>query len=191
MSPDKRVGPDPYRYRLGWGPAARLNAASRVRAAITHNKGLMAVSEAVAEELLDLFVANAASITLLDERGYRDLVNVGHLHPGEERFPDEEPYPMVKFPLSTKLLLDGGGYLSASMSSALYQEFQTMWPGIPAGTFLGVPVFAAGELRGELYVARAAGEPVFTTEDVDAARDLATLYAAVLPDLLAHPDAEP
>ncbi|HEX5018891.1 MAG TPA: GAF domain-containing protein [Actinomycetes bacterium] len=184
MSRDRDVEPDPYRYRLGWGPAARLNAASRIRNAIANNSGLLAVSEAVAEEMLDLFVAYAASITLLEEGGYRELVNVGYLEPGEQRFPDDPPYEVARFPLSTRLLLDGGGYLSASRSSALYQEFQAMWPGLLDGSFLGVPVFAHGELRGELYVARAAGEPAFIDEDVDAARDLATLYGAVLPDLL-------
>jgi GAF domain-containing protein len=82
------------------------------------------------------------------------------------------------------MLLEGGGYLSASASSALYQEFQAMWPQHPAGSFLGVPIVAAGEVRGELYLARSADVPVFTSEDVDAARDLATIYGAVLPSLL-------
>jgi len=59
-----------------------------------------------------------------------------------------------------------------------------MWPQMPDGCFLGVPVVAAGEVRGELYLAREADAPVFTNEDVDAARDLATLYGAVLPTLL-------
>ena len=188
MPPSDGDFADPFRYRKGWSASARLSAASRIRTAIANHHDLLTVSEAVAEEILDLFVATAASITLLDERGYYDLVNVGELDPGDERFPSDDPYPVVKFPLATKLLLEGGGYLSGSQSSALYQEFEAMWPQLPAGTFLGVPVFAAGELRGELYVARAAGEPVFTTEDVEAARDLATLYGAVLPELLQASD---
>ena len=184
MSAEKGPRHDPYRYRLGWGSAARLKAAERVRAAIAGHAGLLNVSAAVAEEIQDLFVANACSITLFDDRGYRDLVNVGQLDPGDVRFPPDEPYPALRFPLSTKMLTEGGGYLSASTSSALYKEFQSMWPQHPQGSFLGVPIVAAGQLRGELYIARAAGEPVFTDEDVDAARDLATLYGAVLPDLL-------
>ena len=184
MSPSDGAAPGPYRYRMGWGAGARLNAAQRVRAAIASNSGLLDVSAAVAEEIQELFVANACSITLLDERGYRDLVNVGDLHPGDVRFPDDGPYPAIQFPLSTKMLLEGGGYLSASASSALYQEFQAMWPQHPEGSFIGVPIVAAGEVRGELYLARTADVPVFTSEDVDAARDLATLYGAVLPRLL-------
>jgi GAF domain-containing protein len=188
MSPDEGALRDPYRYRKGWSASARMTAAQKVRATINTNVGLLPVSEAVAEELLDLFIASACSITLLDERGYRDLVNVGQLDPGDERFPPDHRYPAIQFPLATKMLLDGGGYLSASTSSALYKEFQAMWPQMPGGSFLGVPVFAAAQLRGELYLARAAGAPVFTDEDVDAARDLATLYGAVLPDLLSQSD---
>jgi GAF domain-containing protein len=155
-----------------------------VRAAISAHSGLLGVSAAVAEEIKELFMANACSITLIDERGYRDLVNVGELDPGDERFPPDEPYPTVQFPLSTAMLLEGGGYLSSSASSALYKEFQAMWPQHPAGSFLGVPIVAAGEVRGELYLSRAKDIPVFTSEDVDAARDLATLYGSVLPGLL-------
>lgn len=177
--------PNAYRYRLGWGPTARANAAHRVRTAIASHSGLREVSAAVAEEIRELFVADACSITLLDDEGYRDLVNVGHIAPGEVRFPRDAPYPVAQFPLSTSMLRDGGGYLSATSASALYQEFQAMWPQHPEGSFLGVPVLAAGEVRGELYLARAAHLPVFTNDDVDAARDLATLYGTVLPDLLA------
>ena len=173
-----------YRYLKGWSPAARVSAATRVRAAIGSHEGLLGVSEAFAEATLDLFVASASSITLLDNRGYRDLVNVGKLDPGDVRFPHDDPYPVVKFPETTQLLLEGGGYLSASNDNEVYREFAAMWPQMPEGCFLGVPVVAAGEVRGELYLAREAGEPVFTDEDVDAARDLATLYGAVLPGLL-------
>jgi GAF domain-containing protein len=184
MAPNGDHLPDAYRYRMGWGSAARINAAKRVRDAIAGHSGLLSVSAAVAEEIQDLFVASACSITLLDERGYRDLVNVGRLDPGDERFPPDEPYPAIQFPLATRMLLEGGGYLSASSSSALYKEFQAMWPQHPEGSFLGVPIVAAAEVRGELYLARAADVPVFTDEDVDAARDLATLYGSVLPSLL-------
>lgn len=184
MPPGDSAVPEPYRYRMGWGAAARLSAAHKVRSAIASHSGLLDVSAAVAEEIQELFVASACSITLLDERGYRDLVNVGQLDPGDERFPADQPYSAVQFPLATKMLLEGGGYLSASASSALYKEFQAMWPYHPAGSFLGVPIVAAGDVRGELYLARASDVPVFTSEDVDAARDLATLYGSALPRLL-------
>jgi GAF domain-containing protein len=175
---------DVYRYRLGWGPAARAHAAQRVRDAIAAHSGLLETSAAVAEEVCELFMADACSITLLDDSGYRDLVNVGRTAPGEERFPSAGPYPAIQFPLATSMLLDGGGYLSSTSASALYQEFQAMWPQHPEGSFLGVPIVAAGVVRGELYLARSATLPVFTNEDVDAARDLATLYGTVLPTLL-------
>jgi len=184
MTPEGEPSARVYRYLNGWSPAARVSAATRVRAAISSHEGLLPVSEAFAEATLELFVASASSITLLDDRGYRDLVNVGKLDPGDVRFPEDDPYSAVRFPRSTQLLLEGGGYLSASNDNEIYHEFSAMWPQMPDGCFLGVPVVAAGEVRGELYLAREAHAPVFTNEDVDAARDLATLYGAVLPNLL-------
>ena len=184
MTSSEHLVRDAYRYRLGWGATARLKAAARVRAAIERHSGLLEVSAAVAEEIQDLFVADTCGITLLDAYGYRDLVNVGELAPEHDRFPEPRWYPAAQFPLATRMLVEGGGYLSSSASSALYQEFLAMWPQHPEGSFLGVPVMAAGEVRGELYLARAAALPAFTLEDVDAARDLATLYGSVLPTLL-------
>ncbi len=186
MTPEDGPSARAYRYLKGWSPAARVSAATRVRAAIANHDDLLSVSEAFAEATLELFVASASSITLLDDRGYRDLVNVGKLDPGDVRFPEDDPYPVVKFPRATELLLEGGGYLSASNDNEIYREFAAMWPQMPDGCFLGVPVVAAGEVRGELYLAREADAPVFTDEDVDAALDLATLYGAVLPSLLDH-----
>ncbi|MFZ0322867.1 MAG: GAF domain-containing protein [Actinomycetes bacterium] len=142
------------------------------------------MSEAVAETLMELLGARSCNVTLLDAQGYLDLVNVGVRAPGALRFPDNDRYLTSQFPLSTQMLREAGGYLSTTNSSAVFKEYQGVWPTMPAGSLLGVPIFAGGEVRGELLLARDAGAPAFTTEDLDMARDLATQYGAVLPGLI-------
>lgn len=184
MSPPSRS--DDYKYRKSWGPSTRLNVTNRIRAIIADEQGLNATSEAVAEEMMALFVAEACSISLLDESGYRDIVNLGSLAPGDKRFPGPDfRYPARDFPLSTELLLKGTGYISANARSDLYKEYQGMWPQMPAGSFMGVPIVASGQVGGEVYLARGAKQPPFSSEDLDVARDLATPYGSALPRLLA------
>ena len=183
--PAPRDKVDPFKYRRGWGASTRLNAAKQVRAAIADADGLLQVTEAVTETMLQLFVADACSFSLLGDGYFRDVVNVGKLAPGDKRFPDmDRLYPEADFPLCTRLLKEAGGYLSTSRESEIYREYQGMWPQMPDGSFLGVPVVAAGQVFGELYLARSANKPPFTPEDMDAARDLATPLGSTLPTLL-------
>ncbi|HVQ89054.1 MAG TPA: GAF domain-containing protein [Actinomycetes bacterium] len=185
MPQQDETSPDAFRYRKGWSTTARRNAVDRVRVALTKGTDLRTVSESVAETIGDLFTAKACTISLLDARGYRDVVNIGALAPNDKRFPDPDYYYDVeRFPLSTQLLMDGSGYLSTTTTSPIYKEYQGMWPQMPAGSFLGVPIIAAGEVRGELYLARGEEAPLFMNDDLEMARDLATQYGSVLPSLL-------
>jgi GAF domain-containing protein len=52
--------------------------------------------------------------------------------------------------------------------------------------FMGVPIVAAGEVRGEVFATRRATEPSFTSDDVSVARDLATELGTAFPDLLSR-----
>ena len=147
----------------------------------------MATSEALAEAFLQLFTAESCTVSLLDEGGYHDVVNVGKLAPHDQRFPDPDyRYPLEQFPLSTELLLARTGYLSVDTRSALYKVFQGMWPQMPAGSFMGVPIVARGTVRGEIYLARNVSQPGFTGEDVDVAKDLATTFGSALTGLLSN-----
>jgi GAF domain-containing protein len=178
-------GHDGYRFRQGWGSATRAEAANQIRSQIADETDLLEASEALAEEMAKLFAADACSVSLLDDTGYRDLVNVGDLDETDSRFPDgNHRFPVSQFPLSTGLLLDGTGYLSTNSQSALYREFQGMWPQMPDGSFMGVPIVAGGRVSGELYLARGHTRPPFTPEDLQLARDVATAFGSALPRLL-------
>ena len=82
---------DIYHELRGWTATDRLAASNKLRSAMRRDSGLKRAAEATAETIRELMVAKSVSIVLLDDRGYRDLVNVGQLARGEHRFPEDEP----------------------------------------------------------------------------------------------------
>ncbi|KAF4406542.1 MULTISPECIES: GGDEF domain-containing protein [Streptomyces] len=123
----------------------------------------------------------------------RVLVNVGALAPDEEEFPDDESYPVRDFPEIAEFLHErwaGGGEPHAWVETA--EEPRP--PDRPAGAYchqrvaalrrrgrgccVVAPIVLHGRAWGELYVARAPGEPVFGRADATLATVLAAVAAA-------------
>jgi GAF domain-containing protein len=92
----------------------------------------------------------------------RTLVNVGTLAPGDERFPEDELYPLDSFPAVAALLREGKPYLNPSdVSSAAIAAHQRY------GSHAGVPIVVDGERWGELWVARRVGASPLVDGDLD------------------------
>ncbi|MFS4093638.1 diguanylate cyclase domain-containing protein [Streptomyces sp. AF1A] len=122
----------------------------------------------------------------------RVLVNVGDRRPDEEEFPEAEAYPVHQFPEITEFLHErwaGGGGPNAWVETAEGTAAGT--PGYHhrrvaalrrrgRGCCVVAPVVQHGRAWGELYVARAVGEPVFGRADADFATVLAAVVAAGL-----------
>jgi len=193
--PPEPPGPpdDPYRYRRGWSETARLSASKRVRATVEQNSDLVTVCEATAEVVREIMVARSVSVLLIDETGYREIVNVGKLDPGDVRFPAGERYPLSTYPLASARLLARKGYISADGTLDVVQERAKSTESPTVGCFMGVPIVAVGQVRGELYLTRGKGKPVFTPEDLEITSDFATQLGTRIPALLkeirqTHPD---
>ncbi len=167
-----------------WNATAKLAASNRLRSVIDDESGLRAVSEATAETVMEIMDAKSVSIVLLDDRGYRDLVNVGQLAPGEHRFPEDEPYPAGCYPTATTRLLAGEWYVTIGSSPDLLRQYEELSPQQSIGPVLGVPVMYGREVWGEIFMLRGRHTADFTTEDLQVARDLATQFAIGLPQLL-------
>jgi hypothetical protein len=108
--------------------------------------------------------ADCASISRW-ERGadlMRTLVNVGALLPGDDRFPEEEIYPLHSFPAMSRLLRDGKPYLNpddvSSVAVAAHHRY---------GSHAAVPIVVDGERWGELWVSRRLGARMLTGGDLD------------------------
>jgi GAF domain-containing protein len=97
-----------------------------------------------------------------DTEVLRTLVNAGVLLPGDERFPEDEVYPLDTFPAVAALLRERRAYLNPEdVSSAAIAAHHRY------GSHAGVPIIVAGECWGELWAARSLGRPPFTGGDVD------------------------
>ncbi|GHG95126.1 GGDEF domain-containing protein [Streptomyces lanatus] len=122
----------------------------------------------------------------------RVLVNVGERTRGEEEFPGDEAYPVHQFPEITEFLHErwvAGGEPNAWVETAegpaaghpgyIHQRVAALRRR-GRGCCVVAPVVLNGRAWGELYVARAAGAPVFDRGDADFATVLASVVAAGL-----------
>ncbi|MFE7428333.1 diguanylate cyclase domain-containing protein [Streptomyces sp. NPDC057545] len=136
------------------------------------------------------------------ERGggrLRVLVNAGERGEGEEEFPEDETYPVHRFPEITEFLherwaaggepdawvetadgpVDGasGGGASGRGRGYCHQRVVALRRR-GRGSCVVAPIVLHGRAWGELYVARPVGEPVFERGDADFATVLAAVVAA-------------
>ncbi|GGW31214.1 sensor domain-containing diguanylate cyclase [Streptomyces lucensis JCM 4490] len=122
----------------------------------------------------------------------RVLANVGYRAPDEEEFPEAEAYPVHMFPEITEFLHErwaGGRGPNAWVETAdgaaagdpgyIHQRVAALRRR-GRGCCVVAPVVLHGRAWGELYVARAAGRPVFGRADADFATVLAAVVAAGL-----------
>ncbi|WP_413105931.1 diguanylate cyclase domain-containing protein [Streptomyces sp. Inha503] len=165
-------------------------------AAHTPQESMGAAAEAARRALGGSF----AAISMWErERGrLRVLVNVGELMAGEERLPEDESYPVHDFPEIAEFVHEhwaAGGEPHAWVETA--EGVGTgvgvgsappsgSWGRVAAlrrrgrGSCVVAPIVLHGRAWGELYVARAAGRPVFDRDDADFATVLASVTAAGL-----------
>lgn len=146
----------------------------------------------------------ALSVWERDRGRLRVLVNAGARAEGEEEFPDEEVYPVHRFPEITEFLHErwaGGGEPDAWVETAEGPVEDEPGPGAAGahgygpgychqrvaalrrrgrGCCVVAPIVLHGRAWGELYVARPTGEPVFGRADADFATVLAAVVAAGL-----------
>jgi len=177
----RESGPQP---RQAWGPSARVDATARIRDILDNTRGLLRTCELVAEEIRELVAARSVTISLIENGNYRDLVIVGYLGPGEERLPRNHQYPATLYPTATELLLAQHAYVS-SQSPKIREEHMVDDSTVSAGCFMGIPIVAGNEVRGELFATRAKLVPEFTREDMEIVRDLVTQLGVRIPKLVA------
>lgn len=180
-------GPKPkdiYHELRGWTATDRLAASNKLRSAMRQDSGLKRAAEATAETICELMAAKSVSIVLLDDRGYRDLVNIGQLARGEHRFPEDEPSTASYYPAATARLLGGESYVTIGSARELLAKYRSRAPGQNIGSVMAVPVMHAGEVWGEVFILRDAKAPGFTDPDLDVACELAAQFGMQLPVLL-------
>lgn len=112
---------------------------------------LRALLLAEAERARNAVAADCAAISRWDRDTdvMRTLLNVGQLLPGDERFPEDEVYPLDSFPAVAALLREGRPYVNPDdVSSVALSAHQRYY------SHAAVPIVVDGVRWGELWVSR-------------------------------------
>ncbi|MFH8349273.1 diguanylate cyclase domain-containing protein [Streptomyces sp. NPDC018045] len=161
--------------------------AQAMAAAHTPRESVRAAAEGVRAALGGSFAAISAWERELGQ--LKVLVNVGELTADEVVYPEDESYPVHEFPEIVGFLYEqwaGGGQPNAWVETAEdgaddgpynHQRVAALRRR-GRGCCVVAPIVLHGRAWGELYVARSAGEPVFSRADADFATVLAAVTAA-------------
>ncbi|MFF2188625.1 diguanylate cyclase domain-containing protein [Streptomyces sp. NPDC058155] len=176
------------------GEDARLRAvvelAQAMASAQTSNESWRAAALGARDALAGSFAA--LSVWERDLGQLKVLVNAGVLAEGEEEFPEDESYPVHRFPEIAEFLHErwaGGGEPNAWVETVDGPATATGEPGYchqrvaalrrrGRGCCVVAPIVLHGRAWGELYVARRLGEPVFGRDDADFATVIASVVAS-------------
>ena len=157
--------------------AARLRSLLDIARVIGSTRRFEDLIELSAESARRALDAAALSISRWDRESgvLRTLVNVGLLGPGELRFPEDETYSLGGWPAMTALVEDRVSFVCAvddgtpeAGQLALRDKDST----------ISVPVIVEGRVWGEVWAARAPGQPRYERADLPFAEALATQIAA-------------
>lgn len=168
-----------------WGADARSEALTKLKVVMSEKVGARAVFQAAAEAIREAMSATSLSIVMLDEGQYRDVVNVGAVAPEIDSLAQQTPYAADHYPLATQRLLSHVGYIGSDPGDDILNEYKALRPQLNVGSIMGVPIVAQAEVSGEIFLMRDDQLPVFTRDDLEMMRDLATTFASRLPILLA------
>lgn len=176
------------------GEDVRLRAvvelAQAMASAHTPNESWRAAALGARDALAGSFAA--LSVWERDLGQLKVLVNAGDLAEGEEEFPEDESYPVHRFPEIAEFLHErwaGGGEPNAWVETA---DGPAAGAGVPGyshqrvaalrrrrrGSCVVAPIVLHGRAWGELYVARPLGTPVFGRADADFATVIASVVAS-------------
>jgi len=168
------------------GRVSRVESLVFARSAMANAVGLMPVAEAAAEAIRAIVPAMEVSISLLDGAYFWDLVFVSDRDLPYPRFPEDSRTPIADFPIATERVLSGKGYFSGDAADEAVLEYERQWSDVEVGAIMGVPIVALGGVHGEVFFVRDKGQPPFTRDDLDIVSEIASLFGARLPALLAN-----
>jgi len=145
-------------------PESELRALIAVASAVSAAHRLEDVLEVVAEQTRLVVGASSVSISRWEREHerVRTLINVGELGPGEERFPTDETYALVDYPLAARLLREGESYVISGGDEGLGAHDRQLLDALDKSSYIGVPVIFDGRTWGKLEAFANRGAAAFT-----------------------------
>ncbi|WP_190131917.1 sensor domain-containing diguanylate cyclase [Streptomyces mashuensis] len=145
-------------------------------AAPTSRDAVAAAADGALRALHGTFAA--VSVWEREHGRLRVLVNAGELTPEEERFPEDESYPVHAFPEICLHETRAGGSPHAWTAAEGDAPRVAGLRRRGRGCCVVAPIVLHGRAWGELYVARPVGAPLFDAADADFATVLAAVAAS-------------
>ncbi len=138
-----------------------LRALVRVSAAAGGAHHIEDVLEVAAEQTLEALGAASVSISRWDrDRGVlRTLINAGDLGPGEERWPEDEIFPLADYPGLVGLLQRGEPYVTDVDDPTADEKAIALLRELGKGAEIAAPIWYEGRLWGELWATTARDAP--------------------------------
>jgi diguanylate cyclase (GGDEF)-like protein len=144
---------------------AQLYALVELAAAVAAAHRLDDVLELAAQRSLEAIGAASLSIGRWESGWIVTLVNVGDLGPGEQRFPEDERYPLDDYPTTAAVLATGGMMAAAVDDPDTDPAHRELLRSLGKESSLTVPIAIEGATWGELWAATAAGQPRLSERD--------------------------
>jgi diguanylate cyclase (GGDEF)-like protein len=144
------------------------DALIRVAAAAAGAHTLDEVLELAAEEARRVLGAASLAVSRW-ERGrgvLKTLINVGSLGPGEERYPDDETYPITPGSVVERLVRHGQAYFNSVGDPAADPESVEFLKRLGKDSEVAVPIVVEGDTWGEVWAATVGGDRRFRAADV-------------------------
>lgn len=166
--PSREEAREPLRDRAAPGETDEHSALLRVAAACAGANRLEDVLELAAEEARHAVGADSLSVGRFEADGgwLKVLINVGELSELEEPFPEDESYALGDYPLLARMLADGEPYFTATDASDADRSQVRLLEALGKSSDLAVPIIVEGVIWGEIWTAKAIGEPPFRAEDI-------------------------
>lgn len=159
---------------------AQLHALVGVAAAAAGAHRLDDVLELAAERSRAAIGAASLAISRWEAGYIVTLINVGDLGPGEERFPEDERYPLWRFPTTARVLEGGGMMVTTVDDPDCDPAHRDLLLSLGKESSLTVPIRFERATWGELWATSAIGEPRFTAGDAVFLRAIAGQIGAAL-----------
>ena len=146
----------------------RIRSLADMARALGRSEVLFRLLEIAAEEARVAMDAASVSVSRLQHgtMTVRTIVNVGDLGPTEERWPDDEVYAMEEFTNLADLATELRAWRASLDDPASDATERKLLTELGKHCAIGAPIIVDGQLWGEFYATRYAGNPDFGSLDM-------------------------
>jgi diguanylate cyclase (GGDEF)-like protein len=146
----------------------RIRSLAAMARALGQSDTLPRLLEIGAEEALVALRAASVSVSRLVPGAWtvRTIINVGHLGPHEERWPDNETYSMDEFGYLEEVMGHFATWIADVDDPSVDPKELALLTELGKGSSLAAPLVVDGLLWGEFYATRHRGDPRFDSDDV-------------------------